>query len=242
MTGTAQLDGKVAIVTGGSRGIGRAIAALLLDQGAQVAITGRTADSLAQAEIDLRGGHRLLTVQADVASETDVHRLVQETATKFGGLDILVNNAAIGGLSAVADMPTHDWRQMLETNLTGVFFCSRAAIPHLKQRGGGSIVNISSLAAQNPFAGGACYSATKAALDAFSYALMQEVRHDGIRVTVVAPGSVNTNFIPREGGHREDAVWKLAPEDVAQAVVDVLVHHPRSLPSRVDLRPSMPRK
>jgi 3-oxoacyl-[acyl-carrier protein] reductase len=241
MTGTAQLDGKVAIVTGGSRGIGRAIASALLDQGARVVITGRQADALARAEADLQDGERLLAVKADVAHETDVQRLVQETTEKFGGLDILINNAAVGRLSDVADQSTSEWREMIDTNLTGVFFCSRAAIPHLKQRGGGWIVNISSLASQNPFPGGACYSATKAALNAFSHALMQEVRHHGIRVTVVAPGSVNTNFIPREAS-ADASDWKLAPEDVAQTVVDLLAHPLRSLPSRVDLRPSMPRK
>jgi 3-oxoacyl-[acyl-carrier protein] reductase len=241
MTGTAQLDGKVAIVTGGSRGIGRAIAAALLDAGGQVAITGRSPDSLAQAEAELEGGHRLLTVQADVASEADVHRLVRETAARFGGIDILVNNAGVGRMTDVADQPTHEWREMIDTNLTGVFLCSRAVIPHLKQRGGGWIVSISSLASQNPFPGGACYSATKAGLNAFSHALMQEVRQHGIRVTVVAPGSVNTNFIPRDRGG-DDGGWKLTPEDVAQTVLDLLGHHARSLPSRVDLRPSMPRK
>ncbi len=241
MTGMAQLDGKVAIVTGGSRGIGRAIAAALLDAGGQVAITGRSAESLAQAEVELQGGHRLLTVQADVANEVDVHRLVRETAAHFGGIDILVNNAGIGRMTDVADQPTHEWREMIDTNLTGVFFCSRAVIPHLRQRGGGWIVSISSLSSQNPFPGGACYSATKAGLNAFSHALMQEVRHHGIRVTVVAPGSVNTNFIPRDRGG-DDGAWKLTPEDVAQTVVDLLGHHPRSLPSRVDLRPAMPKK
>jgi 3-oxoacyl-[acyl-carrier protein] reductase len=241
MTALAQLDGRVAIVTGGSRGIGRAIAAALLDAGAQVAITGRTADSLAQAEAELEGGQRLLAVQADVSSETDVHRLVRETAERFGGIDILVNNAGVGRMTDVADQPTHEWREMIDTNLTGVFLCSRAVIPHLKQRGGGWIVNISSLASQNPFPGGACYSATKAGLNAFSHALMQEVRQHGIRVTVVAPGSVNTNFIPRDRGG-DDGAWKLTPDDVAQTVIDLLAHHARSLPSRVDLRPSMPRK
>ena len=241
MTGPAQLEGKVAIVTGGSRGIGRAIAAALLDAGAQVAITGRSADSLAQAEAELQGGHRLLAVQADVASETDVHRFVRETAARFGGIDILVNNAGIGRMTDVADQPTHEWREMIDTNLTGVFLSSRAVIPHLKQRGGGWIVSISSLASQNPFPGGACYSATKAGLNAFSHALMQEVRQHGIRVTVVAPGSVNTNFIPRDRAN-DDGSWKLTPEDVAQTVIDLLGHHARSLPSRVDLRPSMPGK
>jgi 3-oxoacyl-[acyl-carrier protein] reductase len=241
MPATAQLDGPVAIVTGGSRGIGRAIAAALLDRSAQVAITGRSAASLAQAEVDLQGGHALLAIEGDVSKEADVHRFVRATTDKFGGLDILINNAGVGRLADVAEQSTPEWHEMIETNLTGVFFCCRAAIPHLKQRGGGWIVNISSLASQNPFPGGACYSATKAGLNAFSHALMQEVRHDGIRVTVVAPGSVNTTFSQRES-RGDDGSWKLAADDVALAVVDLLDHPARSLPSMVHLRPSMPRK
>ena len=233
------LVGKVALVTGGSRGIGRATAAALLASGAKVAITGRTADSLDEAKEVLAGGDRLLTVQADVADEGDVTRLVAAVVQRFGGLDILVNNAAVGRLANVEALSTADWRAMIDTNLTGVFLCCRAAIPHL-QVAGGWIINISSLAAQNPFVGGACYSATKAGLDAFTHSLMQEVRHQGIRVAVVAPGSVNTGFINRGGDAA--STWKLAPEDVGQAIVDLLAHPSRSLPSRIDLRPSRPPK
>ena len=129
---------------------------------------------------------------------------------------------------------------MLSANLTGPFLLCRAAIPHLKRRGGGSIVNVSSLAGQNPFAGGACYAATKAGLDAFSHALMQELRQHDIRVSVVAPGSVATGF----SGHAPTAAdaWKLSPEDVAETIFHLVTHPSRSLPSRVDLRPSRPQK
>jgi 3-oxoacyl-[acyl-carrier protein] reductase len=230
------------MVTGGSRGIGRAIAAELLKRGARVAITGRSAASLADAELALKGGQlALLTLQGDVSKEADVDRFVRGTAEKFGGLDILVNNAGVGRLADVADQSTTEWHEMIETNLTGVFYCCRAAIPYMKRRGGGWIVSISSLASQNPFAGGACYSATKAGLNAFSHALMQEVRHHGIRVSVVAPGSVDTNFIPREGDRSADTSWKLSPDDVALTVVDLLGHPARSLPSMVHLRPSRPK-
>ena len=175
-----------------------------------------------------------------MSKEDDVSRLVSDVVGRFGGLDILINNAAVGRLANVEAMSTSDWRTMLDTNLTGVFYCCRAAIPHLQTRGAGWIINISSLASQNPFAGGACYSATKAGLDAYSHALMQEVRQQNIRVAVVAPGSVNTGFINR--GSEGDASWKLAPDDVAQVIVDLVSHPARSLPSRVELRPSRPAK
>jgi NAD(P)-dependent dehydrogenase (short-subunit alcohol dehydrogenase family) len=231
---------RVAIVTGGSRGIGRATAAALLERGAKVAITGRTPAALEEAAGALRGGDRLLPVQGDVSIEADASRLVDEVVARFGGLDILINNAGVGRLANVEAMSTSDWRTMIDTNLTGVFFCCRAAIPHLKARGAGWIINVSSLSGQNPFAGGACYSATKAGLDAYSHALMQEVRHENIRVAVVAPGSVNTGFINR--GSVSDASWKLAADDVALAIADLLEHPGRSLPSRVEIRPSRPVK
>ncbi len=146
---------------------------------------------------------------------------------------------ASGG-SAVSSRKAHDdWRRVMDTNVTGIFTCCRAAIPHLRRRGGGYIINISSLAGSNPFAGGASYCASKAAVDAFSEALMQEVRHDGIRVSYIKPGSVNTDFM----GHADPQNdWKLRPEDVAQVVVDLVSHDQRSLPSRVEIRPSKPPK
>lgn len=165
---------------------------------------------------------------------------MRATADRFGGLDILVNNAAVGILVEASGMSLDAWHDTVATNLNGVFYCCREAVPLLKQRGGGWIINISSLAGKNPFAGGAACCATKAGLNAFSEALMQELRYDDIRVSYVMPGSVRTGF----GGHSEDAGsdWKLTAEDVAQVVADLLAHDRRSLPSRVEIRPSKPRR
>jgi NAD(P)-dependent dehydrogenase (short-subunit alcohol dehydrogenase family) len=227
----------VALVTGGSRGIGFAIARALTDAGTCVAITGRDPSSLESARKKLGG--RAVALHADVQNEGEATKAVEETADKFGGLDVLVNNAGVGVFASVADMTPAQWRQVIETNLNGVFYCSHAAIPHLRRRGGGWIINVSSLAAKNAFVGGAAYCASKAGLNAFSEALMQEVRHDNIRVTSVMPGSVATGFSGR-GEHGAD--WKLAPEDVAQTVMDLIAHPARSLPSRVELRPARPPK
>jgi 3-oxoacyl-[acyl-carrier protein] reductase len=245
MTDKAQLDGKVAIVTGGSKGIGRSIAAGLLAAGARVAISGRSAPALKEAAAGLAkddAGYagRLLTVEADVASEQDAAKLINQTVERFGGLDILINNAGIGRFANIADMSTEDWQAIIGTNLTGVFFCTRAALPHLKQRGGGYIINISSLASKNAFAGGGAYCASKAALNSFTETLMIETRHDNIRVSDVLPGSVLTEF--NNNALTAGADWKLSPDDVARVVVDLLEHPSRSLPSRVELRPSKPPK
>jgi 3-oxoacyl-[acyl-carrier protein] reductase len=159
--------------------------------------------------------------------------------TTFGGLDILINNAGIGRFGNVADMSTEAWTSIVSTNLTGVFFTTRAALPHLKRRGGGWIINISSLAGSNPFAGGAAYCASKAGLNAFTEALMLEVRYDNIRVSTIAPGSVQTGF---SGSDQAGAEWKLSADDVAEVVTDLLSHPARSLPSRVELRPSRPKQ
>jgi NAD(P)-dependent dehydrogenase (short-subunit alcohol dehydrogenase family) len=233
------LNGMVGIVTGGSKGIGLAIARAFLDRGMQVAISARKDGELQDAARRL-GGTDVLAVRADVREPAEAQRLVDETVRRFGGLDVLVNNAGIGRFATVADMSLDHWREIVDTNLSGVFYCSRAAIPAMKIRGAGFIVNISSLAAKNPFTGGAAYCASKAGLNAFSEALMQEVRYDNIRVSYVLPGSVSTGFGDR--GSSGEADWKLAPEDVARVVVDLIAHDPRSLPSRVELRPSRPRK
>ena len=237
------LEGRVAIVTGGSRGIGRAIAAALLQKGTHVSISGVNKDHLEKAEAELTsiatGGARVLIFTADVRDQLAVQSLVDETARRQGGIDILVNNAGVGWFGSLESQGHDEWRRVMDTNVTGVFNCCKAAIPHLRQRGGGYIVNISSLAGTNPFVGGAAYCASKAAVDVFSEALMQEVRHDGIRVSYIKPGSVNTDFT---GQADPDNEWKLRPEDVAQVVVDLVSHDQRSLPSRVDVRPSRPPK
>ena len=237
------LEGKVAIVTGGSRGIGRAVAAALLQKGTHVAISGINKEHLEQAEVELSrvaaGGARVLTFAADVRDHLAVQSLVDETARRQGGLDILVNNAGVGWFGSLESQGHDEWRRVMDTNVTGIFNCCKAAIPQLRRRGGGYIINISSLAGTNPFVGGVSYCASKAAVDVFSEALMQEVRHDGIRVSYIKPGSVNTDFM----GHADpENDWKLRPEDVAQVVVDLVSHDTRSLPSRVDMRPSRPPK
>ena len=179
----------------------------------------------------------VLTVRADVRDPADAQRLVDETVRRFGGVDVLVNNAGVGRFANVADMSLDDWRQIIDTNLSGVFYCSRAAIPAMKARGAGFIINISSLAGKNAFTGGAAYCASKAGLNAFSEALMQEVRYDNIRVSYVMPGSVSTGF--GDHGPSGEADWKLTPDDVARVVVDLIAHDPRSLPSRVET-PAVP--
>jgi len=239
----SSLQGQIAIVTGGSRGIGRAIAAGLLRAGVHVAITGIKPDHLREAESALSSaatsGAKLATFAADVRDHLAVETVVEETVRRFGGLDILVNNAGVGWFGSVESEPHEEWRRVIDTNLSGVFNCCRAAIPHLRRRGGGYIVNISSLAGKNVVQGGAGYCASKAGLNAFSEVLLQEVRHDNIRVSYVCPGSVNTDF----GGHADAANdWKLRPEDVAQVVTDLLSTDKRSLPSLVEMRPSKPPK
>jgi NAD(P)-dependent dehydrogenase (short-subunit alcohol dehydrogenase family) len=236
------LQSKVAIVTGGSRGIGLAIARALAAEGAQVAVTGLSTAHLAAARktLDGAGPAAVETLQADVRRRDDVTRVVDATAARFGGLDILINNAGVGVFKEVAEMTGDEWQQVIDTNLSGVFHACRAAIPHMRRRGSGFIINISSLAGKNPFAGAAAYCASKAGLNAFSEALMQELRYDGIRVSYVMPGSVATGF--SGGDESKGADWKIAPEEVADVVLGLLRHHPRSLPSRVELRPSRPRK
>ncbi|MGH9255605.1 MAG: SDR family oxidoreductase [Vicinamibacterales bacterium] len=236
------IGGKVAIVTGGSRGIGHAIARALLQQGASVAITATSDDTLRTAAGELASTTNdaaVLPIRADVRRHAEVEQAIEATVRHFGGLDVLVNNAGVGVFRPVADMPVEDWHRIVDTNITGVFYCCRAALPHLRARGGGWIINISSLSAKHPFADAAAYCASKAALNAFSDALMQEVRHDGIRVACVMPGSVRTEFSGRSAGQDD---WKLAPDDVARVVTDLISYPSRSLPSAVEIRSARPPK
>jgi len=239
---------NTAIVTGGSRGIGFAIARAILGDGGRAIITGRDQASVDAAVRALAAdgvdSARLAGVACDVRSRPSVDALMAEADRRFGGFDTLVNNAGVGAFADVADMTDADWQRVIDTNLTGVFYCSRAAIPRLKKSGGGWIINIASLAGRNYFTGGAAYCASKAGLIAFTESLMQEVRFDNIRVTVVMPGSVDTEFSSPHGGadRKEDTSWKLRPADVAQVVIDLLHHPARSLPSRVEIRPAKTKK
>jgi NAD(P)-dependent dehydrogenase (short-subunit alcohol dehydrogenase family) len=236
------ISGKVAMVTGGSRGIGLAIARALASDGAHVAITGKSETNLSAAKslIEKAGPGAVETLRADVRRYEDIEHAISATAMRFGGLDILINNAGVGLFTDVADMTPDQWSEVIDTNLTGVFHACHAAIPHMRRRGGGFIVNISSLASKNAFSGAAAYCASKSGLNAFSESLMQEVRYDNIRVSYVLPGSVATGF----GGGQESkgADWKVSPDEVAEVVLNVLRHPARSLPSRVELRPTKPPK
>jgi 3-oxoacyl-[acyl-carrier protein] reductase len=240
----SELDGRAAIVTGWSRGIGFAIAAALVARGSRVAITGRSQahlDTAAKRLKDVaRGAGEVMTIPGDVGRARDAGEAIEAAVRRFGAIDILINNAGIGTFNNVADMSVEEWDTLIQTNLSGVFYCSRAAIPHLKRRGGGWIINISSLAGNNAFPGGAAYCASKAALNAFSESLMQEVRYDNIRVNYIMPGSVATGFAGR--GESGEADWKISPDDVADLVVHLVTFPSRSLPSRIELRPSRPPK
>jgi 3-oxoacyl-[acyl-carrier protein] reductase len=237
-----ELASAVAVVTGGSRGIGFAIASALVSSGARVVITGRDVQQLEEARKQLERSRSgaVHAVAADVGRPDEAAGAITAAAEKFGGLDVLVNNAGVGKFANVAEMTIDQWQQTMDTNLSGAFYCCRAAIPHLKRRGRGWIINISSLAGSNPFTGGAAYCASKAGLNVFSEALMQEVRHDNIRVSCIAPGSVGTGFAGR--GSSGEADWKIAPQDVAELVLDLVTFPSRSLPSRIELRPSRPKK
>jgi NAD(P)-dependent dehydrogenase (short-subunit alcohol dehydrogenase family) len=232
-----------AIVTGGSRGIGFAIAEAIVKAGGQVAITGRDRARVDAAVSKLQAHGAAANVagaNVDVRERRAVDAFVADTASRFGGLDTLVNNAGVGAFADVASMTDEDWSRVIDTNLTGVFYCTRAAIPLLRQANGAWIINIASLAGRNYFPKGAAYCASKAALIAFSESLMQEVRYDNIRVSVVMPGSVATGFEGMSG--HGDTSWKLSGDDVAEVVMDLLRHPGRSLPSKVEIRPSKPVK
>jgi 3-oxoacyl-[acyl-carrier protein] reductase len=236
------LAGKSAIVTGGTRGIGRAIAERLLREGAAVAICSRSADAVSRAVGELQPLGRIFGAAADVTHSAAVSNFFQAVDETFGALDILVNNAGAAHFQKVGEMTDENWHRHIDLNLSGPFHCSREALPRMIRRGGGSIVNISSLAAKNAFSGGAAYNAAKAGLNAFSEALMLDHRHDNIRVTTVMPGSVDTEFAGDHGKRAGDTSWMIAPEDVAEIVAMVLRMPVRTMVSSVEVRPSRPRK
>lgn len=240
MTNNFSLSGKFAVVTGGTKGIGKAIAEALAVAGASVAICGRSQAEITSTVAGINPRIRGIAIGkvVDLRNSDEVSGFFEFVDSEFGGIDILVNNAGVGIFRSVRDLTISDWRTTLETNLSAVFYCCHEALPRMIIRGGGSIINISSLAGRNPFAGGAAYNASKFALNGFSEALMLDHRNDNIRVTYVMPGSVDTGFSPRS----ERAPWKIAPEDVAQVVMDVLAMPERTLISRVEMRPSRPGK
>ncbi|HEY6195307.1 MAG TPA: SDR family oxidoreductase [Candidatus Eisenbacteria bacterium] len=231
------LQGKLAVVTGGNRGIGRGIAEAMTRAGMVVALSARDADAARTAAAEIGGGAR--GYGCDVRRPEQVAALFAAVDGDLGGVDVLVNNAGVGIFARVSEMSLADWHAVIETNLNGLFYCTREAIPRMKQRGGGYVFNVSSLAGRNAFPGAAAYCASKHAVNGFSEALFQEVREDGIRVTYLMPGSVATEF---GRGSTAKAGWALQPEDVGEMVVDLLRTNPRAMHSRVEMRPSRPQK
>lgn len=238
------LGGKATIVTGGTRGIGRAIVERLLNEGARVAFCGTRQETVDAAAKELSSRGEVMGLVTDVSKYAQVRRMVSTVNERFGGVDVLVNNAGAGTFAPVADLSPEDFDRMIALNLSGVYYSCHEVLPIYKQRGGGDIVNVSSLAGKNPFAGGAGYNASKFGLNGFSEAMMLDHRAEGVRVSYVMPGSVATEF----GGHptgagterADGASWKIAPEDVAEVVIALLRMPRRTTVSRVEIRPSRP--
>jgi NAD(P)-dependent dehydrogenase (short-subunit alcohol dehydrogenase family) len=228
------------LVTGGTRGIGNAVARRFARDGWNVVISGRTLEGVRNAIAGFgREGLSVEGKSGDSRKEDDVRELVEFAAERFGRLDVLVNNAGIGIFDGVLKMDPKDFRAVIETNLLGPFYAIRYAAPIMKKNGGGFVVNVGSLASVNAFAGGAAYNASKFGLLGLSDSAMLDLRHDGVRVAIVMPGSVATEFGGQPGAADS---WKLSPDDVAQAVFDLVRYPDRAIPSRIELRPSRPPK
>jgi NAD(P)-dependent dehydrogenase (short-subunit alcohol dehydrogenase family) len=232
------LVNKVALITGGSKGIGFGIAHEMMKQGMKVGITSRSQNSADQAASSLNasGQGEAIGIESDVRDLASQQRCVEKIVSKWGKLDVLIANAGVGFFGPVGTLTPEQWRETIDTNLTGVFYSAHAALTHLK-KSKGYIITIASLAGTNFFAGGSAYNASKFGLVGFTQAMMLDLRQEGIKVSTIMPGSVATEF---GGGGKSTEAWKIQPEDIAQIVVDLLRMHPRTLPSKVEVRPSIP--
>ena len=231
--------GKTAIITGGTRGIGRAVVERLLEEGLSVAFCGQSDESVRRAtgELSQRYPGKVFGKKCDVSKRGEVEAFFTFAQEQLGRMDILVNNAGVGVFAPVEQLTPDEWHRMIDLNLSGVYYCCHEVIPRMKAAGGGYIINISSLAGKNPFAGGAGYNASKFGLNGFTEAMMLDHRKDDIRVSYIMPGSVDTQFSPGAA-----AAWKIAPEDIAEVVVTLVALPQRTLVSRVEIRPLKPPK
>lgn len=232
------LSGKVAIVTGSTKGIGLAIAERMVNEGASVVISSRTKSDV-DAVAD-RLGDNAVGIVCDVSDPDDCKNLVDETMSQLGRLDVLVNNAGLGIFKPISEMTVKEWQLQIEVNLGGVFYCSKAALPHLSASGDGYIVNIGSLAGRNTFANGTGYNASKFGLLGMSEAMMLDVRYDDVRVSIVMPGSVNTPFNDHQ--QSPERTWKLEADDCALAVMQLLEYPREAHVSRIEMRPAQPKR
>ncbi len=234
------LENKVAYITGGSKGIGYGIAQTLLQHGMKVAITSRNLDAAKKAAQSLSNDEsKVLGLQSDVSDAASEAKAVQQVIEKFGQLDVLIANAGIGHFASIENITTEQWNETIDTNLTGVFNSVKASIDALKKTKG-YIITIASLAGTNFFKDGAAYNASKFGLVGFSQAIMLDLRQYGIKVTTIMPGSVASHF--NDHTPNENDAWKIQPEDIGQLVVDLLNMNPRTLPSKVEVRPTIPGK
>lgn len=241
MNETNNLNGKVAYITGGSKGIGLGIAEAMVASGMKVALTSRTLSAAQAAADQLNTSYpdSALAIESDVRSLASENKGIQQTLDKWGKIDVLIANAGLGHFASIEDMTTEQWNDVIDINLTGVFHSVKASLNALKQSKG-YIMTIASLAGTNFFARGAAYNASKFGLVGFTQAIMLDLRHHGIKVTTIMPGSVSTYFNGRTPTEAE--AWKIQPEDLGQMVMDLLHMHPRTLPSKVEVRPAMPPK
>ena len=234
------LENKTALITGGSKGIGYGIAEAMIQQHANVAITSRSkaaADKAAE-QLNKLGKGEAIGFAADVRNAGDQQKVVEAIIKKWGNLDVLVANAGLGHFGSIETLSAEQWRETIDTNLTGVFHSIQASLAALK-KSKGYIITIASLAGTNFFAGGSAYNASKFGLVGFTQSVMLDLRSYGIKVTTIMPGSVATHFDGGEPNQKNDA-WKIQPEDIGQMVIDLLKMNPRTLPSKIEVRPSIP--
>lgn len=232
------LNNKIAFITGGSKGIGYGIAEALMMQNMKVAVTSRSkkAADEAASKLNASGTGEAIGIEADVRDANSQQKAVDLVMKKWGTLDVLIANAGIGHFGHIESLTTEQWQETIDTNLTGVFLSIKASLAALK-KSKGYIITIASLAGTNFFAGGSAYNASKFGLVGFTQALMLDVRNDGIKVTTIMPGSVATYF--NQGEPKPEDAWKIQPEDIGQMVADLLKMHPRTLPSKIEVRPSV---
>ena len=233
------LKNKVILITGGSKGIGYGVAEALIKEGSKVAVTSRSQKSAddAAARLAAVGEGEAMGIQSDVRDSKSQQKAVEAVIKKWGALDVLIANAGLGHFGNIETLTDEQWNETIDTNLTGVFYSIKASIPELK-KSKGYIITMASLAGTNFFAGASAYNASKFGLVGFTQAAMLDLRSYGIKVTTIMPGSVATEFSSNSKG---DESWKIQPEDLGQIVVDLLKMHPRTLPSKIEVRPSIPK-
>jgi len=231
---------KTALVTGGTKGIGYGIAEALIKEGVNVAITGRDENTGKKAATALSksGSAKVIFIRCDVRDLKQQQDAVSKVVSEWGGLDVLVANAGVGHFASIEDLSVEKWKETIDINLTGVFYSIKSALEALK-KSKGYFITISSLAGTNFFAGASAYNASKFGLTGFTQAVMLDLRKHGIKTSTIMPGSVATEFNDHKPGPEDE--WKIQIEDLGQMVVDLLKMHPRTLPSKIEVRPSVPK-